>query len=97
MEPLLVPLKDLLGNGGEEDDEEERYAQALGRRFPALCRLLAALVTTPVPKSQDNSDVRGRSVRLWVVWLVGLLDWLAGGLFVVCYMDGSGWLVGLLL
>jgi len=50
--PLLPPIQDTFSKG-----DAEGHASAIGRRFPALCKLLATLVTASPPKSQDAADV----------------------------------------
>ncbi|CAM9707338.1 unnamed protein product [Scytosiphon promiscuus] len=46
--PLLPPIQDTFNKG-----DAEAQVLAVGRRFPALCKLLATLVTASPPKSQD--------------------------------------------
>lgn len=50
--PLLPPLEDTFPAG-----DAEAYVLAVGRRFPALCKLLATLVTASPSKTQET-DVR---------------------------------------
>lgn len=46
--PLLPPIHDTFNKG-----DPEAHVIALGRRFPALCKLLSTLLTIPPPKSND--------------------------------------------
>lgn len=54
--PLLPPLQDTFKPG-----DAEAHVRAVGRRFPALCKLLATLTTASPPKSYE-SDVSCVSV-----------------------------------
>eukprot|EP00903_Cladosiphon_okamuranus_P006268 g6151.t1 len=45
--PLLPPIQDTFNKG-----DAEAHVLAIGRRFPALCKLLATLVTASLPKAQ---------------------------------------------
>lgn len=49
--PLLPPLQQTF-----EPGDAEAHVRAVGRRFPALCKLLATLITASPPKSHE-SDV----------------------------------------
>ena len=46
--PLLPAIHDTFAKG-----DPEAHVMALGRRFPALCKLLATLVTVSPPRSND--------------------------------------------
>lgn len=46
--PLLPPIQHAYKKG-----DAEAQVLAIGRRFPALCKLLATLVTASPPKAQD--------------------------------------------
>lgn len=65
--PLLPPIQDTFPRG-----DVEAQVLAVARRFPALCKLLATLVTASPPKSQD-AEVRPGGWGTATVG-VGLID-----------------------
>lgn len=50
--PLLPPVQDTFRPG-----DAEAHVRAVGRRFPALCKLLATLITASPPPKSHESDV----------------------------------------
>lgn len=46
--PLLPPIQETYPKG-----DGEAQVKAIGRRFPALCKLLATLVSATSPKTQE--------------------------------------------
>ncbi len=63
--PLLPPIQDTFSKG-----DAEAHASAIRRRFPALCKLLATLVTASPPKSQDPAYVSFFFVFFFFVFAV---------------------------
>ncbi|CAN0342786.1 unnamed protein product, partial [Ectocarpus sp. 12 AP-2014] len=53
--PLLPPIQDTFNKG-----DVEAHVLSIGRRFPALCKLLATLVTASPPKSQEPEEGDGQ-------------------------------------
>lgn len=73
--PLLPPIQDTFPRG-----DAEAQVLAVGRRFPALCKLLATLVTASPPKSQDAEVGIGFKLAGDGVWC-----WFCGlSFFCVC-------------